>query len=138
VAVAYGGLHLPVRQTGGHLQSQETYAKDYLIATAPSKLSIAGAAATCNLSRSYLIKAFKKTSGRTPHRWLLDHRIDKEELLLHSLQIAEISLECGFADRSHFTRVFTNIMGMPPGVWRRLCGGQHLTCTQARAAIPAR
>jgi AraC-like DNA-binding protein len=82
-------------------------------------LPIGGLAATCNLSRSYFIKAFKKTTGRTPHRWLLQHRIDKaKELLLHSLPIAEISLECGFTDQSHFTCVFTNIMGMPPGVWR--------------------
>jgi AraC family transcriptional regulator len=139
VAVTYGGLHLPVRQTGGLLRWQESRAKDYLIATAPSELSIAGVAATCKLSRGYFIKAFKKTTGRTPHRWLLEHRINKaKELLLQSLPIAEISLECGFADQSHFTRVFTNIMGMPPRVWRRQCCGRHPECTQARAAIPAR
>jgi AraC family transcriptional regulator len=120
VAVNYGGLHLPVRRTGGLLPWQEARAKDYLTATPPSEVSIAGVAATCNLSRSYFIKAFKKTTGRTPHRWLLERRVDRaKELLRHSCPIAEIALECGFSDQSHFTRVFTNLLGMPPGVWRR-------------------
>jgi hypothetical protein len=57
---------------------------------------------------------------RTPHRWLLERRVDRaKELLRHSSPIAEIALECGFSDQSHFTRVFTNLMGVPPGVWRR-------------------
>jgi AraC family transcriptional regulator len=37
--------------------------------------------------------------------------------------LAEVGHECGFADQSHFTRVFASVEGMPPGLWRR----QHLT-----------
>jgi AraC family transcriptional regulator len=33
--------------------------------------------------------------------------------------IAEIALDCGFADQSHFTRVFQRAAGMSPGAWRR-------------------
>jgi AraC family transcriptional regulator len=139
VAVTYGGLQLPVRRTGGLLRWQEMRAKDYLTATISSEVSIAEVATTCNLSRSYFIRAFKKTTGRTPHRWLLEHRIDRaKELLLHSRPIAEIALECGFSDQSHFTRVFTNLMGMPPGVWRRQCSSPYLGSTQTRTIIPGR
>jgi len=28
-------------------------------------------------------------------------------------------LACGFADQSHFTRVFSEIVGEAPGMWRR-------------------
>ena len=71
-------------------------------------------------SPSYFIKAFKTTTGRTPHRWLQEYRVGKAKgLLLRSLSIAEIALECGFADQSHFTRVFRNVTGTPPGMWRR-------------------
>jgi len=35
------------------------------------------------------------------------------------LSLSHIALECGFANQSHFTRVFTSIVGLPPGAWRR-------------------
>jgi AraC-like DNA-binding protein len=35
------------------------------------------------------------------------------------LSLADIALACGFAEQSHFTRVFTRLVGMPPGAWRR-------------------
>jgi len=124
VTTFYGGLRQPVRRTGGLSPRQETRAKNYLAATAPVEVSVAGAAAACDLSQSYFIKAFKEATGRTPHRWLQEHRIGRaKELLLHSLPITEIALECGFADQSHFTRVFKNVTGAPPGVWRRQRGG---------------
>jgi AraC family transcriptional regulator len=120
VATTYGGLRLPARRTGGLLPRQETRAKDYLAAAGPGEVSIAGAAAACDLSPSYFIKAFKKATGRTPHRWLQEYRVARAKgLLLKSLSIAEIAVECGFADQSHFTRVFKNVTGTPPGSWRR-------------------
>ncbi len=122
VAVTYGGFQLALRKTGGLSRWQEKRAKDYLIGGAPGNVSIAGVAAACNLSRSYFIKAFKNTTGRTPHRWLLEQRVYRaKELLLRSRPIVDIALECGFADQSHFTRVFTNIVGAPPATWRRDC-----------------
>jgi AraC-like DNA-binding protein len=33
--------------------------------------------------------------------------------------LSEIALTAGFADQSHFTRVFTKIVGVSPGGWRR-------------------
>jgi AraC-like DNA-binding protein len=85
-------------------------------------LSLAGAAATCGLSRSYFSKAFKATTGRSPHRWLIEYRIQQSRQKLRGPgTIADIALECGFTDQSHFTRVFTQLVGVPPGLWRRRC-----------------
>jgi AraC family transcriptional regulator len=33
--------------------------------------------------------------------------------------LVEIASACGFADQSHFTRVFTCIVGASPGAWRK-------------------
>ena len=33
--------------------------------------------------------------------------------------VAEAAAATGFADQSHFTRVFRRLMGVPPGVWAR-------------------
>jgi AraC family transcriptional regulator len=99
---------------------QERRAKEYLTAHAGEDAPIAEAAAACKLSYSYFIKAFKVTTGQTPHRWLSAHRIELAKELLHGPKsIVDIALICGFADQSHLTRVFVRLVGTPPGSWRR-------------------
>ncbi len=86
---------------------------------------ISDVASACRLSRGYFIKAFKQSFGLTPRRWHQLYRIEqsKQLLLTHDLPIAEIALTCGFADQSHLTRVFNQIVGMPPARWRRQRSG---------------
>lgn len=83
--------------------------------------TVAELAAACRLSSGYFIKAFKQTFGATPRRWRLLRRIEQAKSLLaaNDLTIAEIALVCGFADQSHLTRVFGQIVGAPPARWRR-------------------
>lgn len=82
---------------------------------------ISDIASACRLSCGYFIKAFKQSFGLTPRRWHQLYRIEqsKKLLLSHDLSIAEIALACGFADQSHLTRVFNQIVGTPPARWRR-------------------
>jgi AraC family transcriptional regulator len=35
------------------------------------------------------------------------------------LSLLDVALACGFADQSHLTRVFTRMVGVSPGAWRR-------------------
>jgi AraC-like DNA-binding protein len=44
----------------------------------------------------------------------------KELLLGGELELAQIALDCGFNDQSHFTRLFVQSQGQSPGKWRRL------------------
>lgn len=122
MAQRHGGLHIPAARAGGRLsRRQEERAKEILQVRSGADISIADVAAECGLSRSYFIKAFKETTGKTPHQWHLDHRVEqvKELLTREDLPIAEIAVICGFADQSHLTRVFGSATGMPPGAWRR-------------------
>ena len=56
----------------------------------------------------------------TPHDWLQTGRIRraKDLLLSAKLDLADIALECGFADQGHFTRIFSRLNGAAPGAWR--------------------
>ena len=39
--------------------------------------------------------------------------------MLAGVGLAEVALLCGFADQSHFSRVFARAEGHPPGAWQR-------------------
>ncbi|GGF49815.1 AraC family transcriptional regulator [Aliidongia dinghuensis] len=122
LAQAYGGLEAPAtRWHGGLSRSHERRAKEFLTRHTTDEVSIAAVATECGLSRSYFIRAFRKTTGKTPHKWLLDWRVARAKQLLadREMPIAEIAAECGFADQSHLTRAFRNLIGVPPGAWRR-------------------
>ena len=86
-----------------------------------SKVTLAHVAAGCGLSVAHFARAFKQTTGRTPHRWLVEQRVEhaKRLLVTSALALAEIAAICGFADQSHFTRVFLQLVGSGPGAWRR-------------------
>ena len=85
------------------------------------ELSVAEIARHCGLSPSRFRVAFRNTTGVMPHRWLTERRVDRAKSLLRqgSTSLAQIALECGFADQSHFTHVFTAIVGASPGEWQR-------------------
>jgi AraC family transcriptional regulator len=73
------------------------------------------------MSRSHFSHAFRMTTGMPPHRWYLNARICRaQELLMDTaLPLADIALQTGFADQSHFTKSFQRQVGTSPGAWRR-------------------
>jgi len=100
---------------------QNQYVKEYLASNLSGHILVADLAKACGLSRSHFIRSFRMTTGMTPHKWLQVRRIEQAKTLLleSSIATAEIAVDCGFADQSHLTRVFTRLVGMPPSAWRR-------------------
>lgn len=124
VAQHYGGLVLPsLTARRGLTPGQEKRAKECLTGLRGSDVTISDVAAECGLSRSYFIKSFKESTGKTPHRWLLEHRLSRARVMLAKKgnTIADVAIACGFADQSHLTRLFTREIGIPPSAWRRGC-----------------
>jgi AraC family transcriptional regulator len=75
----------------------------------------------CGLSVSHFTRAFRRSFGMSPYRWLLERRIDYAKALLATsdLPIANIALQSGFSDQTAFTRAFGRIVGDSPGRWKR-------------------
>jgi AraC-like DNA-binding protein len=118
----YGGLHAPLAKTSVALPRHlELKAKDMLRSRLDGSVSIAAIADACALSRSYFSRAFREATGSTPHQWLTGQRLEKAHSMLkcEATTLADIAAACGFADQSHFTRVFTAAEGVSPGVWRK-------------------
>lgn len=123
VAQAYGGLHAgPVANTGTLARWQERRAKELIAANLAGHVTLAELATECGLSIRHFTRAFRGSTGMSPHAWLTQLRLEKaRRLLAHSRRLlVDIALECGFSDQSHLTRVFQRHVGVAPGAWRRL------------------
>lgn len=71
-------------------------------------------------SKSSLLRAFAKEKGVTPYRYLQAVRVGRaKEMLERGVPPAEAALRAGFADQSHFTRFFTQFIGLPPAAYGR-------------------
>jgi AraC-like DNA-binding protein len=121
VCGAYGGLRTPRRFAGALSGWQERLAKEIIEAQLDGGIALEQIAGFCGLSASRFAHAFKSSLGVAPHQWLLQRRIERAKALLkHSrATLAEVALSCGFADQSHFTRVFRRAVGASPGNWKR-------------------
>ncbi|MEJ1171359.1 helix-turn-helix transcriptional regulator [Variovorax sp. CCNWLW235] len=118
----YGGAASSAPRTNRILsRSHEARAKEMLRSKFDGSISITEIADACGLSRSYFIHAFRETTGCTPHQWLIAQRLEHARALLMNpgTSLADIAAACGFADQSHFSRVFSQHSGVPPGIWRR-------------------
>jgi AraC family transcriptional regulator len=121
-AVAFGGMrHASARKRGGLAPWQLHCATELMMERLGGDISLSEAAGACGLSPNYFARAFKQSVGTPPHRWLLRQRVVRAKSLLRSpdRSLSEIATACGFADQSHFTRVFTSVVGASPGAWRK-------------------
>jgi AraC family transcriptional regulator, exoenzyme S synthesis regulatory protein ExsA len=66
-------------------------------------------------------REFRKVFKDAPARWVLRKKLDHAATLLANsdLPITEITMECGFENQTHFSRVFRKKYGEAPSQWRR-------------------
>ncbi|MDR3465549.1 MAG: AraC family transcriptional regulator [Xanthobacteraceae bacterium] len=123
LAAKYGTASPPAqrRKSGALQDSQLRIAKALLTGNLGGEVRLAEIARRCGLSRQYFAKAFKASTGMPPRRWLRHYRVESAKRMLRegSLPVADIAIACGFADQSHFTRVFAMAVGTSPAAWRR-------------------
>jgi AraC-like DNA-binding protein len=121
---AYGGVPAgrSLGRPGTGLATwQQRRAAHMLVDRIDEDVPLAAVAEACGLSEGHFARAFRQSFGLPPHRWLLRERIHRAAHLMSTTDtpIDQIALACGFVDQSHLSRVFSRIMLMPPGAWRR-------------------
>ncbi len=81
---------------------------------------LAGAA---GLGTRQFTRAFREETGQSPHQYLIRRRVEHAQWLIRQgLPLADVALQCGFADQSQLTRAFTQRVGTTPGRFRRDIG----------------
>jgi AraC-like DNA-binding protein len=105
---------------GGLTTWQARRASEFIDAHLAGNISLADVALECQLSVAQFARSFRRSTGMPPHRYLTERRVERARtLLLHSdLPLADVAVRCGFADQSHFTKVFRRLIGVSPGTFR--------------------
>jgi AraC family transcriptional regulator len=100
---------------------QERRSKEFLLANPRADISIEQLARECGLSRAHFARCFKATTGKSPIAWLLSQRLNRAMALLvdTNMTLTDVASLTGFADQSHFSRVFSRHVRTAPGEWRR-------------------
>jgi len=72
-------------------------------------------------SRNHFLRIFYAATKCTPHRFLIQMRIDKAQSMMRdkSLSLLDIAVSCGFNSNAHLSRAFRQILGITPREYRR-------------------
>lgn len=98
-----------------------TRATSFMYETLNQDISLSSIADHVGLSPGYFLRAFKRSTGKTPMQFRAELRIDKACELLRStsLDLASMSSILGFASPSQFSTAFKRRMGCAPSAFRR-------------------
>jgi AraC family transcriptional regulator len=93
----------------------------YIDANLNASISCEVLARLTKLSVSHFARAFKCSFGYSPHVFLLRRRMERAQglMLKSDAPLAQIAIECGFADQAHMSRLFLQFTGESPAAWRR-------------------
>jgi AraC family transcriptional regulator len=107
---------------GGITGRQLRLVEDHVDARIDQDISVAQLAQLVGLSDAHFARAFKQSSGQSPHKFVTERRLERGKRLLADTtdSIAEIALDCGFSDQAHFARSFSQHYGSSPSAMRKL------------------
>ncbi len=93
---------------------------EYIDSYLTSNIRLIDLSEVAGLSRMHFAAQFRKSTGMSPHAYVLHSRIVLSQELLRdpSLSVSDVALSVGFNSQSHFSGVFKRIVGKTPPQWR--------------------
>jgi AraC family transcriptional regulator len=94
---------------------------EYIDANLEADISVKDLADAACFSLFHFVRAFHLATGRPPHTYLSERRLDNaKQMLAYSNQsLVDISLNCRFSGQANFTKAFTRAVGVSPGRYRK-------------------
>jgi AraC family transcriptional regulator len=105
--------------SGGLSTSKLQQVTDYIDAYLDRNLSLRELAGVVQMSPHYFCQLFKRSTGLSPHQYVIRCRIERAKELLSMKQqsIAQVAKSVGFTDQSHFHRHFKRLTEVTPKVF---------------------
>jgi AraC family transcriptional regulator len=105
---------------GGLSSAQERVVREYVEGHLHERISLDDLAATVGMGRCRFVRRFRRSTGTSPHDFVLERRVARARTLLTrtGTPLPDVACRCGFADQSHLTRVFRERVGVTPGRFR--------------------
>ena len=103
--------------------------KNYMEEHLQNKLSLDELAHETDYSRAHFLRMFRAATGKTPHQYLTERRIERAKSMLleaKKISLIDVAAQCGFSSQSHLTRVFRERVGVTPSEFKRKPGFKNL------------
>jgi len=107
--------------TGGLAPKSLLRAIERLRSDSDADVSLAALASDAGLSRFHFCRAFKESTGLSPHAWLRQHRLEQAMKMLRDTDASVVSVaaELGYTSQTAFAAAFRKLTGETPSDWRR-------------------
>jgi AraC family transcriptional regulator len=119
---AHAGLSTTFQPTRGGLPPKALRrAIERLRSDSDADVSLAALASDAGLSRFHFCRAFKESTGLSPHAWLRQHRLEQAMNMLRKANASVVSVAAalGYSSQSAFAAAFRKLSGETPSDWRR-------------------
>ncbi|RVD53280.1 AraC family transcriptional regulator [Mesorhizobium sp. M8A.F.Ca.ET.023.02.2.1] len=114
----------PAKPIAGTARRAATLAREYLTENLDRPVRSGELEAVTGLDRYALSRHFRAAFSTSPHRFLVMRRLQRARRMIAAGEpLAQIAIEAGFSDQSHFNRQFKKAFGMTPGRWSSLIHG---------------
>jgi AraC family transcriptional regulator len=114
------GGEKPQRFTGGLSAQRLRRVMAFVSENFSNDVRLAELADAAGMSSFHFAREFKRTTGTTPHQYLIKFRVERAKTLLAEAEmpLTEVGLNSGFSHQSHFTRLFRRLTGTTPQAYR--------------------
>ena len=122
--------HRPVQlYQGGLGAARLRRVKELVQAKIEYDLSLDEMAESVGLSTAHFARMFRKSTGETPHQFVLRQKIERAKSMLRAREarVLDVAVACGFKTQQHFAQVFRDVCRVSPTEYRQDFLGSEVT-----------
>jgi AraC family transcriptional regulator len=110
--------------------------KDLIHVKMEDNLSLDEMAQSVGLSTAHFARMFRKSTGETPHQFVLRQRIERAKAMLRApdVRVLDVAVACGFKTQQHFAQVFRDVCRVSPTAYRQDFVDSEVICASETRA----